>query len=151
MKYLIKDKKLPLKHVPGKGAWTYHLQIPGTKDIRGKWGDMKVSGSIDGYKIENRNLAPIKGADKMISINHTIRKAIKKTGGDMVNVTLYLSDKPEQIDQQKILDSLDEGGVLDKFQSLSRDVQNSIIDGILSAQTEEKQIGLIVKYIDKLS
>lgn len=33
MDYLVKDKKLKLKYEPGKGAWTYHIQIPNTKHI----------------------------------------------------------------------------------------------------------------------
>lgn len=42
MNYLIKEEKLELKYVPGKGAWTYHIIIPNTKDIKGKWGEIKV-------------------------------------------------------------------------------------------------------------
>jgi len=30
MKELLKNKKLILQHVPGKGAWTFHLVIPNT-------------------------------------------------------------------------------------------------------------------------
>jgi hypothetical protein len=56
MDYLIKDQKLELKYEPNKGAWTYHIQIPNTKHIIGKWGSLKVSGFIDDYKIENINL-----------------------------------------------------------------------------------------------
>lgn len=40
MDYLVKDEKLELKYEPGKGAWTYHLQIPNTKHIIGKWGSL---------------------------------------------------------------------------------------------------------------
>lgn len=69
MEYIIKDEKLELIYEQGKGAWTYHLKIPNSKDIEGKWGDIKVSGFIDDYKIGARNLAPIKGEDKMLSIN----------------------------------------------------------------------------------
>lgn len=93
MDYIIKDEKLELIHQPGKGAWTYHLRIPNSKDIDGKWGDIKVSGCIDDFKIEARNLAPIKGDDKIISINGEIRKAINKEGGDIVTVSLYLLSK----------------------------------------------------------
>jgi hypothetical protein len=54
------NKKLILQHVPGKGAWTYHLVIPRTKDIRGRWGFMKVSGIIDDYDFKDLNVAPLK-------------------------------------------------------------------------------------------
>ena len=42
--------------------------------------------------IENINLAPRKGEDKLISINKSIRDAIGKKGGDKVKVTLFLHD-----------------------------------------------------------
>ncbi|OYZ54855.1 MAG: hypothetical protein B7Y11_04145, partial [Sphingobacteriia bacterium 24-36-13] len=95
MEYLVKDKKLELKYQPGKGAWTYHIQVPNTKHIVGKWGFMKVAGTIDNYTIESLNLAKLGDQDKLISINSEIRKAINKTGGDTVTVTLYLLTSKE--------------------------------------------------------
>lgn len=89
--YIIKNEKIELIYQPGKGVWTYHLRIPNSKDIDGKWGDIKVLGSIDDFKIEAQNLAPIKGEDKMLSINGKIRKAINKEGGDIVTVSLCKS------------------------------------------------------------
>jgi Domain of unknown function (DUF1905) len=151
MRYLVKDKQLELKYVPGKGAWTYHLEIPGTKDIRGKWGEMKVSGSIDGFKIENRNLAPIKGGEKIISVNDIIRKAICKKGGELVSVTLYLQERQEDITEKKILDAFQDADVLDNFNRLPKERQGLILQDVLSKKTEEKQIKSIVKYIDSLS
>lgn len=90
---IVDDQPLILQHKPGFGAWTYHLRIPGTLGIAGTWGSLKVSGTIDGYPINNLNLAPRKGEDKIISINRTIRDAIGKSGGDTVRVTLYLQDQ----------------------------------------------------------
>jgi len=150
MKYLIRGKKLQLKYTPGKSAWTYHLEIPATRDIRGKWGYMKVSGSIDEYKIENLNLAPIKGANKIISINGTIRKAINKSGGDFVMVTLYMKDGKELIDKKKVMECFNDPDVLTNFNSLSKEEQNVMLEDILSEESQEKQIQCIVKCIDKL-
>jgi hypothetical protein len=101
MEYLVKDKKLELKYQPGKGAWTYHIQVPNTKHIVGKWGFMKVAGTIDNYTIESLNLAKLGDQDKLISINSEIRKAINKTGGDTVTVTLYLLTSKEQITKKE--------------------------------------------------
>jgi hypothetical protein len=78
MNYLVKDKQLPIHYNPGKGAWTYSIIIPDTKDLKGKWGDLKVSGSIDDYKFECKNIAPKKGYDKILSINNEIRQSIEK-------------------------------------------------------------------------
>jgi hypothetical protein len=93
MNYLVKDIQLPIHYNPGKGAWTYSIIIPNTKDLKGKWGDLKVSGCIDNFKIECKNIAPKEGYDKLLSINNEIRQAIGKSGGDIVTVILYLLPK----------------------------------------------------------
>lgn len=151
MDYIIKDEKLELKYEHGKGAWTYHLRIPNSKNIDGKWGDIKVSGLIDNYKIEARNLAPIKGEDKMLSINSEIRKAINKKGGDIVTVSLYLLSKKEEITEKQILETFKELGVLEAFKKLNEFEKNEVLESIISQKIEEKQIKIIIKHIDKLS
>lgn len=151
MEYLVKDKKLELKYQPGKGAWTYHIQIPNTKHIVGKWGFMKVAGTIDNYKIESLNLAKLGDQDKVISINSEIRKVINKTGGDTVTVTLYLLTSKEQITKKEILDTFKESGVLKAFKKLTEDEQSAIIEKITAQKSDEKQVIMILKYIDQLN
>jgi hypothetical protein len=151
MEYLVKDEKLELKYEPGKGAWTYHIQIPNTKHIVGKWGSMKVSGTIDNYKIESINLAKLGDEDKLISINANIRTAINKSGGDTVTVTLYLLNSKEQIREKEILETFKDSGVLKSFKQLTDDQQYEIIGKITSLKSEEKQIKAILKHIDQLS
>ncbi|RDB02443.1 DUF1905 domain-containing protein [Runella aurantiaca] len=151
MEYLVKDEKLELKYQPGKGAWTYHIQIPNTKHIVGKWGSMKVSGTIDNYKIESINLAKLGDQDKLISINDKIRKAINKSGGDTVTVTLYLLTSKEQITEKDVLETFKDSGVLNAFKKLTEDERNEIIKKIASLKSEDKKIKMILKYIDQLS
>jgi Domain of unknown function (DUF1905) len=151
MDYLVKDQKLELKYEPNKGAWTYHIQIPNTKHIVGKWGSLKVSGFIDDYKIESINLFTIIGQDKLISVNDKIRKTIKKSGGDTVNVTLYLLTSKEQITENEIIETFKDSGVLETFKNLSEDEKNGIIEQIISIKSEEKQIKIILKFIEQLS
>ena len=151
MEYLVKDEQLELKHEPGKGAWTYHIQIPNTKHIVGKWGSLKVSGFIDNYKLESINLFTITGQDKLISVNNKIRKAINKSGGDTVTVTLYLLTSKEQITDKEILETFNDSGVLTAFKKLSKDERNEIIRIIIFQNTADKQVKTIVKYIDQLS
>ncbi len=150
MEYLVKDKKLELKYAPNKGAWTYHIEIPNTKHIVGKWGFLKASGTIDNYKLEDKNLFTITGQDKLISVNEKIRKAINKTGGDIVTVTLYLSAPKDQITKKQILETFKEANVLKKFQKLAVDEKNEILTNIISQKSEDKQIKTIVKHIDIL-
>ena len=57
---IIENKELKLEYRKGFGAWTYHIRIPGTAAIEGRWGFLKVSGTIDGYEIKSLNLAPRK-------------------------------------------------------------------------------------------
>jgi len=151
MEYLVKDEKLELKYQPGKGAWTYHIQIPNTKQIVGKWGSMKVAGTIDNYKIESINLAKLGDEDKLISINAKIRKAINKSGGDTVTVTLYLLTSKEQITEKEVLETFKDSGVLKAFKKLTEDERNEIIGKITSLKSEDKQVKMILKYIDQLS
>ena len=151
MEYLVKDEILELKYEHGKGAWTYHIQIPNTKHIVGKWGSMKVAGTIDNYKIESINLAKLGDEDKLISINEKIRKAINKSGGDKVTVTLYLLTTKEQITENEILETFKESGILKAFKKLPDEEQKEIIGKIVSTKSEEKQIKVILKFIDQLS
>lgn len=151
MEYLVKDEKLELKYQPGKGAWTYHIQIPNTKHIVGKWGSMKVAGTIDNYNIESINLAKLGDQDKLISINSKIRKAINKSGGDTVTVTLYLLTSKEQITEKEVLETFKDLGVLKAFKKLTKDERNEMIGKITSLKSEERQVKMILKYIDQLS
>ncbi len=147
MNLLVKDEQLELKYEPGKGAWTYNVQIPNTKHIVGKWGSLKASGTIDNYPIEKINLFTISGRDKLISINEKIRKAINKTGGDKVKITLYLLTSNEKISEDEILETFSQSGVLEVFQSLTEDEKKRIIEEIKSQNSDEKQIKTILKFI----
>lgn len=152
MEYIIKDEKLELKYQSGKGAWTYHLRIPNSKDIEGKWGDIKVSGSIDDFEIKARNLAPIKGEDKMLSVNGEIRKAINKKGGDIVTVTLYLENRNTKKNENVIIiECFKDAEVLKIFNKLKIEEQNEIFQSINSSVTENQKVEKIVKIIAKLN
>ncbi|MCF2517745.1 DUF1905 domain-containing protein [Dyadobacter sp. CY351] len=151
MKTILKNEKLILRHEPGKGAWTYHLVIPGTKDIRGSWGEMKVSGTIDGYEFKDLNLAPVTNADKMISVNGSIREAINKGGGDEVVVTMYMNSENKLSSKKQLLDCFDDAGLLKEFKALPNDEQEEIINTILSQPNESRQEQKIVAAIKKLS
>lgn len=151
MEYLVKDQELELKYVPGKGAWTYHIQIPDTKHIVGKWGSLKVAGTIDSYKIESINLFTIKGQDKLISINEKIRKAINKSAGETVTVTLYLLTAREQVTEKEVLATFKDANVFNAFKQLAEDKKTEIMQKIISQKSEDKQVAMILKFIDQLS
>lgn len=152
MNFIVENEKIEIQHIPGNGAWTYHLIIPNTKDIKGKWGDLKVSGKIDNYEINNKNLAPLKNSDKKISLNSEIRNFIGKSGGEFVNVTLYLinENKEKKNENQMIFECFKDAEVLDIFKKLKIEEQNEIIQNINSSATENQKVDKIVKTIAKL-
>lgn len=151
MEYFVKEEKLELKYQQGKGAWTYHIEIPNTKEIKGKWGTIKVSGSVDGYRIESKNLLSIKGQNKLLSINEKIRKSINKGAGDVVVVTLYPLTNHTNITKNEILDTLQDADVLRAFNKLEDAEKAEIISKIILQQTEEAQTKALVQLINQLS
>ena len=87
----------------------------------------------------------------MLSINGEIRKAINKKGGDTVTVTLYLLSTKEKISENDILETFEASEVLEAFNALNEFEKKEILEQIISEKNEEKQVKLIVKYIEKLS
>ncbi len=152
MNYIVENEKLVIQYIPGNGAWTFQLIIPNTKDIKGKWGDLKVSGKIDNFEIKNKNLGPMKNSNKKLALNSEIRKYIGKGAGDIVNVTLYLENQNKgQIDKDDIIfDCFKDAEVFDLFKKLTNEEQNEIIENINSSATENQKVDKIVKFISKL-
>jgi citrate lyase gamma subunit len=108
-----------IQHWPGKGAWTYHLVIPNSRDIPGTWGHLKVSGTLDDYAVQGRNLAPRKNEDKMLSLNATIRQHLGKQAGDSVRVTLYQEAANLLNEEADVLACLEDANVLAQFRARS--------------------------------
>ena len=152
MNYIVENEKLEIQYIPGNGAWTYQLIIPNTKDIKGKWGDLKVSGKIDEYEIINKNLGPLKNSDKKLSLNSEIRNFIGKGGGEFVNVTLYLvnQNSEKKNENEMIFECFKDAEVLNTFKKLKVEEQNEIIQNINSTATENQKVERIVKFIAKL-
>ncbi|MDD2987089.1 DUF1905 domain-containing protein [Flavobacterium sp.] len=150
MNYIVENEKLTLQYIPGNGAWTYQLIIPNTKNIKGKWGDLKVSGTIDGYQIKNKNLGPLKNSDKKMSINSEIRNAINKDGGDTVIVTLYLENQTEPKNSSEILECFKDAQVLQVFERLLKIEQTEILNEILTVATDDQKTEKIIKAIENL-
>ena len=152
MNYIVENEELEIQYIPGNGAWTYQLIIPNTKDIKGKWGDLKVSGKIDDYHIENKNLGPLKNSDKKMSLNAEIRNFIGKSGGEFVNVTLYLVNPnlEKKNENEMIFECFKDAEVLKIFEKLKIEEQNEIIENINSVATENQKVEKIVKFIAKL-
>ena len=152
MNFIIENERLEIIYTPGNGAWTYQLIIPNTKNIKGKWGDLKVSGTIDNFEIKNKNLGPMKNSDKKMALNSEIRNSIGKGAGDFVNVTLYLENqnKEKTNENDMIFECFKDAEVLNIFNKLTIEEQNEIIQSINSTPTENQKVQKIVKFIAKL-
>ena len=134
--------------------WKYSTTASSFALIRlsvGKWGSIQVSGTIDGYKIESINLAKLGDEDKLISINAKIRNAINKSGGDLVTVSLYLLTPQKHITEQQVLETFKDAGVIETYQKHTKEEQKEMIGKIMSLKSEEKQVKMILRYIDQLS
>lgn len=151
MNYIIKDEKLLIQYTPGNGAWTYQLIIPNTRHIKGKWGDLKVSGTIDDYVIENKNLGPVKNSDKKMALNSDIRKSINKGAGEIVVVSLFLENQNKSKDDPIIFECFKDAQVLWVFEKMDAAEQNELLKSIRNVATEDQKVEKIVKAIERLS
>ena len=86
-----------------------------------------------------------------MAINSEIRKALNKTGGDRVMVTLFIDQPQAKAEEQEVLTSFDDAGVLGQFQKLTKEDQKEILAEILSNSDEEKQVKAILTWIDRLT
>lgn len=152
MNFIVHNERLEIKYTPGNGAWTHQLIIPNTKNIKGKWGDLKVSGKIDNFEIKNKNFGPMKNSDKKMALNSEIRNSIGKGAGDFVNVTLYLENQNEEKtnENEMIFECFKDAEVLNIFNKLKIEEQNEIIHSINSTATKNQKVEKIVKFIAKL-
>lgn len=95
MSYLLCDKEeLVIGYKANNGAWTHYIEIPQiTKTFR--WGQLRLSGTLDQVDIGSIFLAPRKNTPPVISINKTIREQLGKDPGQTVHATLYLTIEGE--------------------------------------------------------
>jgi hypothetical protein len=75
-----------LEKSPNKGGWTY-VVLPGSAELFGTHGLVKVSGTIDGHPFETSFMALGDGRH-MLPVKAATRSAIAKQAGDRVVVRL---------------------------------------------------------------
>lgn len=86
-----------------------------------------------------------------MALNSEIRNSIGKSGGEFVNVTLYLENRnAESKNNEMIFECFKDAEVLNKFEKLKIEEQNEIIQNINSSATENQKVEKIVKFIAKL-
>jgi hypothetical protein len=145
------DKTYLLERFPGKGGWTY-VRIPEiTKDKRGRFGMVKVRGTVDGVEIRKYHLMPMGNGSMFFPVNAVIRKKIKKEEGDRVHIILFPDHEPLEVPEDMLLCLEEEPAAWTFFKSLSESEQKFYIDWIYSAKKEETKIDRLAKTINRLA
>jgi hypothetical protein len=136
-----------------KTGWSY-IEIPEKIALQIKPGNKKsfrVKGKLDNYKIEKTSTLPMGGGNFIIPINATIRKALGKRKGAVINVRLEADDRPLEINKVFMQCLADEPSALEFFNSLPGSHRNYFSKWIESAKTEETKANRIARAVIALS
>lgn len=136
-----------------KTGWTY-IEIPpdcAEKLMPGNKKGFRVKGKIDEHRIQSVALLPIGGGQLILTVNATMRKAIRKQKGATVNVQIAV-DRSEIPPPAELMECLaDEPQALDYFTSLSKGHRSYFIKWISSAKTEPTRAKRIADTVNALS
>ena len=141
-----------LEKMPGKGGWTF-IKLPAVSaDYKGKWGTVKVSGSIDDYKLGSIGLMPIKNGGLFLPVKAEIRKSIGKQEGDWVKIVFYPDEPsiPIATPEDLLLCLQDEPDAYQTYLSYTQAEQEAFLNWIAEASHDDARVQRIVRTIDML-
>ena len=132
-----------------KTGWTY-IDVPA--DIAGqmKPGNKKgfrVKGKLDDYSFTGLSLLPMGGGNFILTLNATIRKAIKKQKGATVRVKLEPDEVPYQLNSdfmQCLSDDPQAFAVFNKLPGSHKNYYSKWIDSAKTEATKAKRIAIVI-------
>lgn len=136
----------------GVGTWTY-LNIP--KDVSetfGSKGQVKVKGSINGYRFQSTVL-PMGDGTHYLVVGKSIRDQIQAAQGDMVKVMLELDAEDRQVvvPGDLVQAFVNQPQAKDVFEKLSNSHKKEYLNWIQGAKQEETRRRRIEKALELLS
>jgi hypothetical protein len=136
-----------------KTGWSY-IEVPEEVALKIKPGykkSFRVKGRLDNYAIDRTSLLPMGGGNFIIPVNSTIRKALGKRKGAVINASLEADDREVEINEEFLLCLADEPIAREFFNSLARGHRNYFSKWIESAKTEETKANRIARAVTALS
>lgn len=137
-----------------KTGWNY-IEIPAAKAEKlnpGVKKTFRVKGKLDDFVLKQIALLPMGDGNFILPLNLIMRKAIKKTKGNTVQVQMEVDEKPIQINKSFLECLADEPKAIKYFNSLAKSHQAYFSKWIESAKAEEtmaKRIALSVNALAK--
>jgi hypothetical protein len=136
-----------------KTGWTY-ICIPATIAQKLKPGNKKsfrVKGKLDDHPIQKVALLPMGEGDFIMPLNATVRKAIRKTKGAKLKVTLE-ADNAIIRPPADLLECLaDEPKALEFFKAMAKSHQNYFGNWINSAKTDATRAKRIAQAVNAMA
>ncbi|QNL48406.1 DUF1905 domain-containing protein [Olivibacter sp. SDN3] len=150
MEEVIINRQALLEKFAGKGGWTY-ISVPEiTPNYRNQSGQVKINGSIDNYTLKNATLMPFGNGTLFLPINAAIRKTIKKSAGDTVNLKIFVR-KAVNITKEAFVEVLaDEPEALAYYNELASQEQQHYIDWINETKDENVKIERMAFVVNKI-
>jgi hypothetical protein len=136
-----------------KTGWSY-IEVPEEVASKIKPGNKKsfrVKGRLDNYAIDRTSLLPMGGGNFIIPVNATIRKALGKRKGAVINASFEADEREVEINKSFLECLADEPVALEFFNSLARSHRNYFSKWIEAAKTEETKANRIVRSVSALS
>jgi hypothetical protein len=136
-----------------KTGWSY-IEVPEEVAEKIKTGykkSFRVKGRLDNYNIEKVSVIPMGGGNFIIPVNATIRKALGKRKGSVVDANIEVDDRQLEINESFLICLADEPVALEFFNSLPRGHRNYFSKWIESAKTEETRANRIARAVTALS